>query len=350
MKDNLIEIINDVSKEKGLDRDKLIHLVEEAIVQAAKKKLPYQVIEGHLNPKTGQIELFQYKEVVDDLDDPNNEISLEEALEMDPSAVLGDEVEYEVEEKEFLRIAQSARQLIFKRIKEAERENIVETFLSKKGEILTGTVVRTESNGRVAINFMNKTEAYLFPKEQIPGEVFRYGDHIRVYLMDINNDPQKTSQLSISRTHPGLLIKLFEMEVPEIFDGIVKIVTAAREPGKRAKISVYTNDPDVDPVGACVGMKGNRVQVIVNELQGEKIDIIRWSDDLNEYLQNALNPAEITKMEMKENGDINVWVEADQLSLAIGKQGQNVRLASKVSVLIPKRNVASYVFPIFSNR
>ncbi|MEC8435240.1 MAG: transcription termination factor NusA, partial [SAR324 cluster bacterium] len=211
------------------------------------------------------------------------------------------------------------------------REMIVSTFEKRVGEVLTGTVLRSESNGRIALRFLDKTDAYLFRREQIPGENFSYGDHIRVYLMDVNNNPQKPSQLSISRTHPGLLIKLFEMEVPEIYDGIVKIVSAAREPGKRAKISVYSTDPDVDPVGSCVGIRGSRVQNIVNELYGEKIDIVRWNEDVAVYTTNALAPAVIDELVIDEEaGEIDVIVKQDQLSLAIGSKGQNVRLASRL--------------------
>ena len=200
------------------------------------------------------------------------------------------------------------------------------TFEKKVGEIITGNILRAETNGRISINFMNRTEAYLFRREQIPGEQFGFGDHIRVFLLDVNNNPQKASQLTISRTHPGLLIKMFEMEVPEIFDGIVKIVHAAREPGKRAKISVYSNDDEVDPVGACVGMRGSRVQTIVNELHGEKIDIVRHSDEIETYACNALAPAEIESMEIdEENKEIDVVVATNQLSLAIGRQGQQDR-------------------------
>ncbi len=331
LKENLLDVINELAKEKGIDRDDVIQIVEEAIVAAARKKLSkYNTIEAQFNPKSGQIELFQYKRVTSVLQDPENEILLEEAQAMDESAEEGDEVEYEIEEREFNRIAQSARQLIFKKIKEAEREIIYNIFKERKGEILTGTVVRTEQGGRIAINF-NKAEAYLFKREQISGERFDHGDHIRVYLMDVNNDPKQPSQLVLSRTHPGFLMKLFEMEVPEVYDDVVEVINAAREPGKRAKVSVYTTDPDVDPVGACVGMRGSRVQSIVNELRGEKIDIVRWSEDLPTYLENALAPAEIMRMEIaEEEREINVWVEQDQLSLAIGRQGQNVRLASKL--------------------
>ncbi|MBF0286317.1 MAG: transcription termination/antitermination protein NusA [SAR324 cluster bacterium] len=331
MKENLLEVINELAKEKGIDRDDVIQIVEEAIEAAARKKLSkYNTIEAQVNQKTGEIELFQYKRVASVLQDPENEILLEDAQAMDDAAEEGDEVEYEIEEREFNRIAQSARQLIFKKIKEAEREIIYNTFKERKGEILTGTVVRTEQGGRIAINF-NRVEAYLFRREQIFGERFDHGDHIRVYLMDVNNDPRQPSQLILSRTHPGFLMKLFEMEVPEVYDDVVEVINAAREPGKRAKVSVYTSDPDVDPVGACVGMRGSRVQSIVNELRGEKIDIVRWSEDLPTYLQNALAPAEIERMEIMEEGrEIHVWVEQDQLSLAIGRQGQNVRLASKL--------------------
>ena len=331
MKENLLEIINDVSKEKGLDKEVLIQLVEESIVHAVKRKLPYEAVEGRIHPKTGQIEMFHYKVVVEFVEDAYNEISLEEVRKMDPDAILDDEVEYEISPKEFSRIAHSARQIIFSSIREAEREMVVNTFEKKVGEIITGNVLRAETNGRISINFMNRTEAYLFRREQIQGEQFGFGDHIRVFLLDVNNNPQKASQLTISRTHPGLLVKMFEMEVPEIFDGIVKIVHAAREPGKRAKISVYSTDDEVDPVGACVGMRGSRVQTIVNELHGEKIDIVRYSEEIETYACNALAPAEIESMEIdEENKEMDVVVATNQLSLAIGRQGQNVRLASKL--------------------
>ncbi len=330
-KENLMDVISDLAKEKRLDQDEVIKIVAEAIAAAARKKLiQYDTIEAEVNQKSGQIELFHYKRVSEFSSDPINEILLEEALLMDESAEEGDEVEYEIDQKEFNRIAQSARQLIFKKIKEAEREMIYNTFNERKGEILTGTVIRTESGGRIAIDF-NGIEAYLFKREQIPGERFDQGDHIRGFLMDVTNDPKQPSQLIISRTHPGFLMKLFEMEVPEVYDGIVEIINATREPGKRAKVAVYTTDSDVDPVGACVGMRGSRVQSIVSELRGEKIDIIRWSDDFPTYLENAMSPAEIERMEIDhEQREINVWVEQDQLSLAIGRQGQNVRLASKL--------------------
>ncbi len=331
MKENLYEIIKDFSKEKGLDHEVVKKLVEQSLIQAAQRKLPYREIEGQINEKTGNINLYHFKEVVDLVEDPNNEISVEDVFEIDPDAGIGDEVEYEISDREFQRIAHSTRPIIFGSLKEAERQMVVSTFTEKIGDVLTGTVLRVEPNGRVALSFQNKVEAYLFRREQIYGENFTFGDHVRVLLLDVNDNPHKDSQLTISRTHPGLLIKLFEMEVPEIYDGIVKIVSASREPGRRAKISVYSTDEEVDPVGSCVGMRGSRVQTIVNDLHGEKIDIVRWSEDIDVYTCNALAPAEIDSLEIDEEAQqIDVVVAPNQLSLAIGHKGQNVRLASKL--------------------
>ncbi len=331
MKENLYEIIKDFSKEKGLDHEVVKKLVEQSIIQAAQRKLPYKEIEGQIDEKTGNINLYHFKEVVDLVEDTNNEISVEDVFEIDPEANIGDEVEYEISDREFQRIAHSTRPIIFGSLKEAERQMVVSTFTEKIGEVLTGTVLRVEPNGRVAFSFQNKVEAYLFRREQIYGENFTFGDHVRVLLLDVNDNPHKDSQLTISRTHPGLLIKLFEMEVPEIYDGIVKIVSASREPGRRAKISVYSTDDEVDPVGSCVGMRGSRVQTIVNDLHGEKIDIVRWSEDIDVYTCNALAPAEIDSLEIDEDEkQIDVVVGPNQLSLAIGHKGQNVRLASKL--------------------
>ena len=331
LKENLFEIIKDFSKEKGLDHEVVIKLVEESLIQAAKRKLPYNDIEGQIDRETGKINLSHYKEVVEIVEDPVNEISVQDVEKIDPEAGIGDEVEYEISDREFLRIAHSTRPIIFGSIKEAERQMVVSTFTEKIDEVLTGTVMRVEPNGRVALTFLNNVEAYLFKREQIYGENFTFGDHVRVFLLDVNDNPHKDSQLTISRTHPGLLIKMFEMEVPEIFDGIVKIVNAAREPGRRAKISVYSTDDEIDPVGSCVGMRGSRVQTIVNDLNGEKIDIVRWSEDIDQYTCNALAPAEIDSLEIdEEEKQIDVIVAANQLSLAIGHKGQNVRLASKL--------------------
>ncbi|MBI3992375.1 MAG: transcription termination factor NusA [Candidatus Lambdaproteobacteria bacterium] len=327
-----MDAIGDIARDKGIARERLIEVVQEAVTAAAKRKFKnFTDVEARLNTSNGQIEVFRYKTVTEELADPENQISLEEARALDEAAEPGDEVEYEIDNKEVTRvISQTARQLIFQKIREAERETIFEKFKDRVGEVLNGVVSRTE-RGRTFITF-NQTEAILYGREQIPHERYASGDHIRVILLDVLNDPKEPSQLVISRAHPLLLTKLFEMEVPEIYDGIVEMVAAAREPGRRAKIAVSSNDPDVDPVGACVGMRGSRVQAIISELRGEKIDIIKWADDLPSYIANALAPAELTRIKINdETKEIDVEVEPDQLSLAIGRQGQNVRLASKLT-------------------
>ncbi|MCZ6552675.1 MAG: transcription termination factor NusA, partial [SAR324 cluster bacterium] len=338
--ENIVDAIGDIARDKGISRERLVEVIQEAITAAAKRKFrQYEDIETRLNVTSGEIEVFRYKRVAETVENAENEISLEEARRLDSLAEPGDEVEYEIENQELSRvIAQTARQLIFQKIREAERETIYENFKDRKNEILNGMVVRTERN-RAVLSF-NNTEAILYGRDQIPNERLSAGEHVRVILLDVLNDPKEASQLVISRTHPVLLTKLFEMEVPEIYDGIVEIVTAVREPGRRAKVAVISNDPDVDPVGACVGMRGSRVQAIISELRGEKIDIIKWNDDLPSYVANSLAPAELTRIKIDdEAGEIDVEVEPDQLALAIGRQGQNVRLASKLTGY--KINVAS---------
>ena len=339
-RENILEAIGDIAREKGINRDRLVAVIQEAVTAAAKRKFKnFQDIEARLNPKTGELEVFRYKKVTDAYTDADNEIALDDARKLDSLAEPGDEVEYEIDNQELSRvIAQTARQMIFQKIREAERETIFENFKDRKGEILNGVVSRTE-RGRTYVT-LNQTEAILFHRDQIPNERYASGDHIRVILLDVLNDPKEPSQLVISRTHPNLLMKLFEMEVPEIYDGIVEIVNAAREPGRRAKIAVRSNDSDVDPVGACVGMRGSRVQSIISELRGEKIDIIHFAEDIPTYVANALAPAELTRIKIDDTTKtIDVEVEPDQLSLAIGRQGQNVRLASKL--LGYKINVSS---------
>jgi N utilization substance protein A len=339
-RENILEAIGDIAREKGINRDRLVAVIQEAVTAAAKRKFKnFQDIEARLNPKTGELEVFRYKKVTDTYTDADNEIALDEARKLDSLAEPGDEVEYEIDNQELSRvIAQTARQMIFQKIREAERETIFDNFKDRKGEILNGVVSRTE-RGRTYVT-LNQTEAILFHRDQIPNERYASGDHIRVILLDVVNDPKEPSQLVISRTHPNLLMKLFEMEVPEIYDGIVEIVNAAREPGRRAKIAVRSNDSDVDPVGACVGMRGSRVQSIISELRGEKIDIIHFAEDIPTYVANALAPAELTRIKIDDiTKTIDVEVEPDQLSLAIGRQGQNVRLASKL--LGYKINVSS---------
>ena len=330
-KENLIDALGDIARDKGIPKARLVEVIQEAVAAAAKRKYKqYEEIEARINMDSGELEVFRYKTVTDELTDPENQISLDVARKLDSLAEPGDEVEYEIDNQELSRvIAQTARQMIFQKIREAERETIFENFKDRIGEVLNGVVSRTERN-RTFVTF-NQTEAILYRREQIPNERYGPGDHIRCILLDVLNDPKEPSQLVISRADPALLGKLFEMEVPEIYDGIVEIFAAAREPGRRAKIAVRSNDPDVDPVGACVGMRGARVQSIISELRGEKIDIINWTDDLPAYVANALAPAELTRIRINEaEREIDVEVEPDQLSLGIGKQGQNVRLASKL--------------------
>ncbi|MBT3227102.1 MAG: transcription termination factor NusA [Deltaproteobacteria bacterium] len=328
----LLEAIMELSHERGLDQDAIVEAIEDAIVGAAYRKYKnYKNIEAELNLQTGEIDLMHYKVVVDQVKDADNEILLDEVIKLDPLAESGDEVEYEIDSNEFKNvIAQTARQLIFQKIREAERESVIEKYAEKKGEIIHGTVSRIE-RGRVIITIGNAVEAALEYREQIPFEKLQAGENVRLLLIDLLSDG-RGPQLIVSRTHPNFLIKLFEVEVPEVYDGIIEVVAAAREPGKRAKVAVYTNDSDIDPVGACVGMRGSRVQSIVSELCGERIDVIEWSESLEQFIANSLAPAEIIEIDLdEENGSANIKIAQDQLSLAIGKQGQNVRLASKLT-------------------
>ena len=328
----LLDAINELSQERGLDQESIIEAIEDAIVGAAYRKYKnYRNIEATFNQETGEIDLMHYKVVVEEVADIDNEISLDEVAKLDPLAEPGDEVEYEIDALEFSNvIAQTARQLIFQKIREAEREAVAQKYIERKGEIIHGKVSRIERGGRVIIS-MGNTEAALEPREQIAFEKLQPGEHVRVLLLDLSTE-SRGPQLIVSRTHPEFLIKLVEAEVPEVYDGIVEVVAAAREPGRRAKVAVFTNDSDVDPVGACVGMRGSRVQAIVSELCGERIDVIEWTEELEDFIANALAPAEIIEIDLNiEKSSADIKIAPDQLSLAIGKQGQNVRLASKLT-------------------
>src|SRR5512135_3146037 len=330
MPSNLNFIIDQVGKDKGIDRKVIIEALEQAVLTASRKKYGHQgEIEVHYNEDVGEVELFQFKQVVEEITDPSTEISLTEARELDSEAQIGDSLGVKLN-TDFGRIgAQTAKQVIIQKVRDAERENVYNEFKDRKGDLISGTVQRLEK-GNVYIN-IGRAEAVLLTKEQIPGESYRQGERLRAYILDVQKS-SKGPQIFLSRTHPGFLIKLFEMEVPEISEGMIKIISAAREPGERAKISVYSSNRDVDPVGACVGMKGSRVQSVVQELRGERIDIIPWSQDQAKYVCNALAPAKISKVFIdEENRHMEVVVADDQLSLAIGKKGQNVRLASKLT-------------------
>jgi transcription termination/antitermination protein NusA len=330
MPSNLNYIIEQVGKDKGIDRKVIIDALEQAVLTASRKKYGHQgEIEVRYNEEAGEIELFQFKQVVVDVVDPPSEISLEEAQELDSEAQIGDSLGVKLT-TDFGRIgAQTAKQVIIQKVREAERENVFNEFKDRKGDIVSGAVQRMEK-GNLYIN-VGRTEAVLLGKEQIPGEIYRQGDRLRAYILDVQKN-SKGVQIFLSRTHPGFTVKLFESEVPEISEGIIKIISAAREPGERAKISVYSSNRDVDPVGACVGMRGSRVQNVVQELRGERIDIIPWNQDQAKYICNALAPAKISRVYIdEENRHMEVIVADDQLSLAIGKKGQNVRLASKLT-------------------
>lgn len=323
-------IIDQVSREKGLDRDILIAALEDAIKSAVKKRYGVRLdLEVNFNNTQGEIEVFQYRTVVEDVHDKEIEISLKEAKELDSKSELEDCVGTRMDISALGRIAaQSARQVIIQKMKTAERDIIYEEFKDRKGEVLNGIIQRYE-RGNVIIN-LGRTEAILPTSEQISSESYRRGDRLRAYIIEVK-DTQREPQIVLSRTHPEFLIKLFELEVPEISDGIVRIMGVSREPGSRSKIAVSSSESDVDPVGACVGMRGSRVQAVVQELRGEKIDIVPWSPDPAKYIYNALAPAECSRVIVDDsNLSLEVIVPDDQLSLAIGRQGQNVRLAAKL--------------------
>jgi N utilization substance protein A len=327
----LKRMIDQVSREKGVDRKILIETLEEAVKAAARKKLGQSYdLEVNFNEEMGEIEIFEFKEVVEEITNKHLEISLEEAKEIDPEFELGDSVGIKMDTDVLGRIAaQSAKQVIVQRLRDAERNMVYDDYKDRRGEIIHGIVQRFDK-GSITVN-LGRTEAELPLKEQIPRESYKQGDRVRAYILDVKQF-SRGPQIILSRTHPNFLSALFENEVPEISEKIVKIVQVAREPGGRAKIAVTSRDSDVDPVGACVGMKGSRVMAVVQELRGEKIDIVTWDNDPAKFICNALSPAEIERVIVDEvNQSMEVVVPDDQLSLAIGKKGQNVRLASRIS-------------------
>ncbi|MFH1625753.1 MAG: transcription termination factor NusA [Pseudomonadota bacterium] len=331
MASDLAHLIDEVGKTKGIDREILIQALEAAMLTAAKKKFgPHQDIEAHFNEELGEVELFEFKTVVNEVRDHHVEISLGEATELDPEVEIGDSLGVKMDVRKFGRIsAQTAKQVIIQKVRDAERENIYNDYKNRKAELVNGVVHRID-RGNVIVN-LGRAEAILPPQEQMSKETYQQGERIKAYILDILKS-SKGPQIVLSRTHPGLLIKLFEVEVPEIYEGIVKIKSAVREPGNRAKVAVYSENSDVDPVGACVGMKGSRVRSVVQELCGEKIDIVPWADDPARFVCNALAPAEISEVIIDEAAKtMEVIVADDQLSLAIGKKGQNVRLAARLT-------------------
>jgi N utilization substance protein A len=332
MQQDLNRVIEQVSKEKGIDKSILISALENAMISAARKTFGHQrKIEAQFNPEIGEVELFEAKTVVETVQDPAVEVTLQEARDaLDPDAEIGDELLSKLDSSLFGRIAaQAAKQNIVQRVRDAEREIIYNEFKGREGQLVNGIVQRFEKRN-IIVN-LGRTDAILPEKEQVPRERYRQGDRIRAYIVSVEIT-SRGPQIVLSRTHPGMLIKLFEQEVPEIYEAIVEVKGAAREPGGRAKIAVVSNDPDVDPVGACVGMKGTRVQAVVQELRGEKIDIVHWIPDQAEYVCRALAPAKVSKIIIDDDEhSMEVIVPDDQLSLAIGKKGQNVRLASRLT-------------------
>ena len=324
-------VIDQVSREKGIEPEILINTLKEAIISAARKKIgPRADIEVHYDDKSGDVEVFHFKEVVEEVEYEDSELTLEEGYDYDPECEIGDSLGIRIDTEEFGRIAaQSAKQVIIQKMREAERNAVYENFIHKKGKIINGIVQRFD-RGSIIVN-LGQAEAVLRPRDQMPKENYKRGDRIRAYVLDVLEE-SKGAQIILSRTHPEFLIELFKTEVPEVSEGIVTMRGAARVPGIRAKIAVSSIDSDVDPVGACVGMKGNRVQSIVQELRGEKIDIVQWSPDIARFVCNALSPAEIARVIIDEdNQSMEVIVNDEYLSIAIGKGGQNVSLACEIT-------------------
>jgi N utilization substance protein A len=327
----ILRIIEQISREKGIEKDILLAGVEAAVLSAAKRRYgAVETLQAHFNPQTGMLELTIAKTVVVQLKDPKTEIGLDQARAFDAEAKEGDQLPIPLEVEGFGRIAaQTAKQVIIQKVREAERDIIYQEYKGREGELVNGVVQRFEK-GDIVLD-LGKTEALLPRKEQSQRETFQRGERVRAYILEVRKSTSGP-QIIVSRTHPGLVERLFEMEVPEIYEGIIEIKGAVREPNGRAKIAVYSRDRAVDPIGACVGMRGVRVQSVVQELRGEKIDIVQWSEDSSSFVANALSPAKIYKINMNPDGRaMEVIVEDDQLSLAIGKKGQNVRLAAKLT-------------------
>ena len=327
----LLQIADAVAREKTIDKKIVIDAMADAIEKAAKSRYGLETnIRVDINEQSGEIKLQRLLEVVENVDDYDTQIDLEGAKIKNEAAKIGDHIGETLPPMDFGRIAaQSAKQVIVQKVRDAERDRQFEEFKDRIGEVINGTVKRVEY-GNVVVD-LGRGEAIIRRDELIPRETYRYGDRVRAYIYDVRRE-QRGPQIFLSRTHPQFMAKLFQMEVPEIYDGVIEIRSVARDPGSRAKIAVISNDSGIDPVGACVGMRGSRVQAVVGELQGEKIDIIPWSDQPAGFIVNALQPAEVAKVVLDEDKErIEVVVPDEQLSLAIGRRGQNVRLASQLT-------------------
>jgi N utilization substance protein A len=330
----LLHLIDQISREKGVEKSVLSEALLAAVLSAARKRLgTAENLSARLDETTGAITLFSLKHVLneDDIVDDSLEISLDDAQVLQPSVAVGDTIEVVHEIEDFGRIAaQTAKQVIIQKVREAERDMVYREFKDRQGDLVNAMVARVEREGNLIVD-LGKTEGLLPRREQSFRETFKRGDRIRAYIVEVKR-VTSGPQVILSRTHPGFLMRLFEMEVPEIYEGIVEIKGAVRDASGRAKIAVVSHDKDVDPIGACVGMKGMRVQAVVQELRGEKIDIIQWTDDPVQFVRNALSPAKVAHIQVNEDEKtMQVVVADDQLSLAIGKRGQNVRLAAKLT-------------------
>ncbi len=338
MNRELLMVIEQLGREKGIDKEVLFEALESALLSASRKTLGTgENVRMEIDRQTGALKVFSRKKVVEEVADAKTEIGLQEAKALNPEAELGDELELELPPQEFGRIAaQTAKQVILQRVRDAERDRIFKEFEGREGQIVRGVVHRIEK--RNVIVEVGKAEAILPEREQIPGERYNPGDRVRAYVLEVRRTA-KGPQVTLSRTHPGFLARLFETEIPEIQEGIVVVKAAAREAGERAKVAVASTKRDVDPIGACVVLRGTRIQVISRELRGEKIDIIEWSHDLATFVARALSPAKVSSVTISEEKDPDgqasalVVVPDNQLSLAIGKKGQNARLAAKLTGL-----------------
>lgn len=326
-----IDALNQIEKEKGIDKEVIFEAIETSLVSACKKNFgTSQNIKVVINRETGDVACYAQKEVVEEVEDKMLQISLEDAREINPYFIVGDIIDIEVTPKNFGRIsAQTAKQVVVQKFREAEREILYNQYITKEKDIMTGIVQRKERKN--VIIQLGKIDAILTPNEQIPTEEYNFMDRIKVYILEVKQST-KGPQIYVSRTHPELVKRLFEQEVPEVHDGTVEIKSIAREAGSRTKIAVYTKDENVDALGACVGQNGYRVNVIVNELHGEKIDVINWSDDPKEFIAAALSPSKVVAVSInEEDQSAKIVVPDHQLSLAIGKEGQNARLSAKLT-------------------
>lgn len=329
---DLNAILGQMGRDKGIDKTILIEAIESAMLSAARKHYGHNLnLETKFNEESGEIEVMQFKVVVDSVEDHDTQVSISEARrEFDPDAMIGDELGKKLDTDVLGRIAaQTAKQVIMQKLRDAERGVIYEEYKNSKGDLINGIVLRLE-RGNIIVN-LGRTEAILPKREQISRERYRPGDRLRSMILDVDRSA-RGPQIVLTRSHPDFLRKLFDLEVPEIADKVIEIKAVAREPGERAKIAVYSNDPSIDPVGACVGIKGSRVQAVVQELRGERIDIITWTPDEPSFVARALSPAEVARVIVdEEEHSMEVIVNDDQLALAIGRRGQNVKLASKLT-------------------